>query len=165
MYIRGGNIGMKKKTIGIIIFILLVGSVSQVTGNVLDDNNPVSFDSDNILYVGGDGSGNYSKIQDAIDNAFDGDTVFVFDDSSPYVENLIVDKSITLFGENKDTTVIDGSNNKEGEGDVIHINADGVTVQGFTIKNCSTFGSQTNFFCGIEIWRLRSIVEKLREKN
>jgi len=30
----------------------------------------------NILYVGGSGEGNYSSIQDAIDNASDGDTIF-----------------------------------------------------------------------------------------
>jgi hypothetical protein len=32
----------------------------------------------NWLYVGGSGPGNYTKIQDAIDNASNGDTVFVF---------------------------------------------------------------------------------------
>ena len=53
----------------------------------------------NILYVGGSGPGNYSKIQDAIDNASDGDTVFVFNDSSPYNENIIVNKQISLIGE------------------------------------------------------------------
>jgi hypothetical protein len=32
------------------------------------------------LYVGGSGEGNYTKIQDAIDNASKGDTVFVYDE-------------------------------------------------------------------------------------
>ena len=54
----------------------------------------------NTLYVGGSGPGNYSRIQYAINNASDGDTVFVFDDSSPYFENLIIDVSINLIGEN-----------------------------------------------------------------
>ena len=31
----------------------------------------------NILYVGGTGPGNYSRIQDSIDNASEGDMVFV----------------------------------------------------------------------------------------
>ena len=37
----------------------------------------------NTLYVGGSGPGNFSHIQDAIDAASPGDTVFVYDDSSP----------------------------------------------------------------------------------
>ena len=49
--------------------------------------------SGNTLYVGGSGPGNYTRIQDAIDNASDGDTVFVYDDSSPYFE-IISDKII-----------------------------------------------------------------------
>jgi len=44
------------------------------------------------LYVGGSGFGNYSTIQDAVDNASSGDTVYVYDDSSPYIENVVVDK-------------------------------------------------------------------------
>ena len=60
------------------------------------------------LYVGGVNPGNYSKIQDAINDSVDGDTVYVFDDSSPYYENIIVDKSINLIGEDKNTTVIHG---------------------------------------------------------
>jgi parallel beta-helix repeat protein len=83
------------------------------------------------LYVGGDGPGNYTKIQDAIDNASSGDTVFVYDDSSPYYENIVVSKSIILIGEDRNTTIIDG----EGVSDVVEITADGVTVSNFTIQN------------------------------
>jgi hypothetical protein len=60
----------------------------------------------NTLYVDDDGGADYVRIQDAIDNASDGDTVFVY--SGTYFENLVVDKSINLIGEDKNTTVIDG---------------------------------------------------------
>jgi len=89
----------------------------------------------NTLYVGGDGPGNYSRIQDAVDDASDGDTVFVYDDSSPYYENVLVDKSIDLIGENRDTTVIDGG----GEDDVVYVSAEGVTITGFTVENGGFF--------------------------
>ena len=85
----------------------------------------------NTLYVGGTGPGNYTKIQDAIDNASNGNTVFVYEDSSPYNENLKVDKSITLKGENRETTVINGSSNEI----VVNISSDRVTLSGFTIQN------------------------------
>ena len=61
----------------------------------------------NILYVGGGGPNNFTKIQYAIDNATFGDTVFVY--SGTYYENIEVDRSITLIGENSATTIIDGS--------------------------------------------------------
>ena len=85
----------------------------------------------NTLYVGGDGTGNYTSIQEAIGDASSGDTVFVFDNSSPYLENIIIDKSIDLIGENRDTTIIDGS----GNFDVVNIASDWVNITGFTINN------------------------------
>lgn len=83
------------------------------------------------LYVGGDGTGNYTKIQNAIDNASDGDTVFVYDDSSQYYENIIINKSIQLLGESKETTVINGNES----GDVVTISSDHATISGFTIED------------------------------
>ncbi|HID25329.1 MAG TPA: hypothetical protein EYP23_02545, partial [Thermoplasmata archaeon] len=85
------------------------------------------------LYVGGTGPNNYTKIQDAIDNASSGDTVFVYDDSSPYHENLFVNKTISLVGEDKNTTIIDGKK----QGDVVYVSADSVNITGFTIRNSS----------------------------
>ena len=74
---------MKKKLIGIIICMLLVGTVLPVTGNVITDKTPLSVDNGNTLYVGGTGEGNYTCIQNAINDAVNGDTIFVYDDSSP----------------------------------------------------------------------------------
>jgi len=85
----------------------------------------------NTLYVGGSGPGNYTKIQDAIDNASDGDTVFVFDDSSPYYENVDVYKSINLIGEDRNTTIIDGGLGKS----VVNITANWVNFSVFKLTN------------------------------
>jgi parallel beta-helix repeat protein len=82
------------------------------------------------LYVGGSGPGNYTRIQDAIDNASDGDTVFVFDDSSPYKGVVLVSKSVTIQGENKNTTIIDYGG--------FNISVSNVTITGFTIQNSET---------------------------
>jgi parallel beta-helix repeat protein len=84
----------------------------------------------NWLYVGGSGPGNYTQIQDAIENASNGDTVYVFDESSPYHEQLKIHKSITLSGENRNTTVLAGLNATL----LINITASNVCVSGFTIQ-------------------------------
>ena len=151
---------MKNKLIGIFVCMLLITTVLPVSGTVLMERTSISTLFGNTLYVGGSGPGNYSTIQEAINDAVDGDTVFVYDDSSPYVENLIVDKSISLIGEDKHMTVIDGNENEEGEADVVHIKADGVIVQGFTIQNGSLEGGhQKNHHCGIEIRSDNNIIK------
>jgi nitrous oxidase accessory protein len=87
--------------------------------------------SRNILYVGCDDVDCYDSIQSAINDAISGDTIYVFDDSSPYFENIIVDKSLNIIGENKETTIINGRNN----GNVVYISADGVNISNFTIQS------------------------------
>jgi len=90
--------------------------------------------SGNTFYVGGAGPNNYSSIQDAINDSMDGDTVFVYDDSSPYYENITIDKSINLIGENRDSTEINGSK-LDDLIDTINISADNVYVNGFNINH------------------------------
>jgi parallel beta-helix repeat protein len=49
----------------------------------------------------------YSTIQDAINDALTGDTVFIH--SGTYNENILINKSISLIGESKSSTIITGS--------------------------------------------------------
>ena len=86
-----------------------------------------------LLYVGGSGSGNYSKIQYAIENASNGDTIFVYNYSSPYFENILIDKTINLIGEDKVSTVIDGG----GSGNTIEISANNSVIKNFIITKGS----------------------------
>jgi len=123
-----------RKIIALGIMLLFLGmTISSTTGIYLEKQSvkPTSFG--NTLYVGGSGLGNYTKIQDAINDSSDGDTVFVYDDSSPYFENVVVHKSINLVGEDKDTTVIDGNDTV----DVVYVSADWVNISGFKIRNIS----------------------------
>jgi len=131
---------------------MISGTVIPISSKSISMPQPLT--EGTILYVGGSGLGNYTKIQDAIDETNDGDTVFVYDDSSPYYENIVINTTISLVGENKNTTIIDGMENPENQIDVIIIYADGVTVQGFTIQNSSysDIGLFNDLYCGIEIW-------------
>ncbi len=87
------------------------------------------FSSPRILYVGGSGPGNYSSIQEAVNDAVDGDIVYVY--SGLYNETIVIDESITLLGENRDYTVIKGKKEEW----VIKVSSSYVTVNGFTIQN------------------------------
>jgi parallel beta-helix repeat protein len=121
--------GVLRKVMVLGMIILFIGiTIAPSTGMIGKTNSSRAF-----LYVGGTGEGNYTKIQDAIDDATSGDTVFVYDDSSPYFENVLITKSLNLIGENNETTIIDGSR----KNDTITINSQGVTISDFTIINSS----------------------------
>ncbi|KYK23105.1 hypothetical protein AYK24_01440 [Thermoplasmatales archaeon SG8-52-4] len=124
---------------GFFVSILLLVPINSAYSNndIQIQNNPViKSNRSNNLYVGGSGPNNYTTIQDAINDASIEDTVFVYSNSSPYNENLEVDKSICIIGEDKITTIIDGC----GSGDVIYISAEGVNISGFTIRNGTWVG-------------------------
>lgn len=112
-----------------------------------------------ILYVGGSGPGNYTSIQDAIDDASNGDTVFVFDDLSPYRENLVIDKSIILIGENRSSTILDGN----GGGNTINISANNVKIAGFTIQNSTPY--EICLYMTYGIWIDHSNFVTINENN
>lgn len=99
-----------------------------------DLKNTLIFQTGNVLYVGGTGPGNYTTIQDAVNNSHDGDSVIVFDELSPYFETIIINSRISLIGEDKNTTIIDGR--QQAVGYVLLIDADDVSISGFTIQHC-----------------------------
>jgi len=126
-----------RRAIGLIICILIISAISSsVIGTKLVENtNNVVFYNRDILYVGGSGPNNYSKIQYAIDDASDGDTVFVFE--GKYYEQIYINTTINLIGENKATTVINGSK----IGNVITVNAGYVNINGFKIEKSDRYGN------------------------
>jgi parallel beta-helix repeat protein len=79
---------------------------------IVDDNGPADF----------------SKIQDAVNAAQNGDTVFVH--SGTYFEHVIINKALTLVGEDKDNTIIDGSFN----GTTVKVTVNNVRISKFTLQ-------------------------------
>jgi parallel beta-helix repeat protein len=87
----------------------------------------------------------FLKIQDAIDNATEGDTVFVY--SGTYFENLIVNKTISLVGENRTITFVDGG----GFDAAVTVTANNVSISGFTMAN----GSASENGAGILLYKVQ----------
>ena len=134
---------MKKGLVlGIVLSFMILLSIPSYGANIQTDFQLYT-SNETVLYVGGDGPNNYTTIQEAVTQSINGDTVFVYHDSSPYFEHVIIDKSLHLIGENKTTTIIDGENS----GDVIIFNADNITLTGFTIQHC---GENAKSDAGIE---------------
>lgn len=88
----------------------------------------ISFDNvkGKTLYVG---KGGYKTIQDAIDNASDGDIIYI--EAGTYYEHIVVNKSITLTGKSRNSTIIDAAY----EGTAVKITAADVHLSHLTIRN------------------------------
>ena len=72
----------------------------------------------------------YDTIQEAINapETLDGHRIFV--EAGTYYENVVVNKTVSLIGENRSTTIVDGS----GSGTVITVTANRVNIKKFTIQ-------------------------------
>ncbi|HIH28974.1 MAG TPA: hypothetical protein HA260_04125, partial [Thermoplasmata archaeon] len=126
---------MKRKWVAVGIILLFVGTCI-IPAVALDAKESLPASRGNWFYVGGSGPGNFTRIQDAINASFNGDTVYVFDDSSPYYENVFVNKSITVWGENRETTIVDAN----GYGSVLLLEAEGIIVTGLTLQHSGGIG-------------------------
>ena len=138
------SIYMKKIYAIFIIFIFLIISSLNVDSNVISNikyiQTKINNDSQKIFqykYIGYFDDpdiiipDDYPTIQEGINNAEIGYEIYVR--SGVYKENLTINKqNIFLKGENKYTTIIEGCN-KDNDG--ITINAENITIEGFTITN------------------------------
>ena len=132
-----------KKRIGIILvcILLIISSLAivspskplKVSGNTLyvdDDNNSGPWD--------GTQEHPYRHIQQAIDNASSGDTIFIFNGIYNQIANLgvidssvaLINKSLNIVGEDKNNTIIDGKANS-----IFQLQAAPVTIRNVTICN------------------------------
>ena len=73
----------------------------------------------------------FATIQEAVDAANQGDTIMVSE--GIYHESLVIDRTLTLVGENRNTTIIESSDLGAWTG--VSIKADNVSLSGFTIRN------------------------------
>jgi len=115
------------------IILLIFLSNSFVPSTELENESTLYVDGDNIEGPW-DGTPDhpYKSIQDAINNASDGDGIFVKE--GIYFENIHINKSIELHGENKYSTVIDGKYlNRSNTSTIVYIVASEASFDNFTI--------------------------------
>lgn len=113
---------------------LLLSNVMLSRGGYIDLGTIGSPLQGGILYVGGGGPGNYTKIQEAINDSIPGGTVYVYNESSPYNEHLVIQKSISLIGEDSRSTEINGSS-LENTLDTVEVIADAVIIRNFHLTH------------------------------
>ncbi|MFA5102276.1 MAG: right-handed parallel beta-helix repeat-containing protein [Candidatus Thermoplasmatota archaeon] len=137
---------MKRYSLPLVLLVfLLVSLMPVVVPEPTLSIEDISLLPKNTIYVDDNntqgpwnGSANYpyQHISNGIQHAMHGDLIYVF--SGFYSENLFINKSISLLGQQQDTTIIDGQNS----GSVITIACENVHLQGFTIRNSG--GYQTD---------------------
>jgi parallel beta-helix repeat protein len=134
---------MKKYPTLILALFLLV---SCLFSGCITTDQPVNNNKfkENTYIVDSNGKGNFTYIQDAIDAAPENYTIFVY--SGHFIENILINKTIDLIGENPQTTYIDANGSKDG----IYITADYVNVSNFSIINSGT-ASYQDYDAGIQL--------------
>ena len=111
---------LRKKVVSGIVFSLLLMNILTLTFKI----QPVKT-APIAITVPDD----YPTIQEAINAADEGDTVLV--KAETYYEHVFINKPISLIGEDRETTVIDGN----GTGTVVSIGANDVSIINFTVRN------------------------------
>jgi nitrous oxidase accessory protein len=115
----GSVVGTRKATLTVLLVVTLVFvSFPQI-----------KVDAQAMMIVVPD---DFSSIQEAIDNANEGDTVFV-KRSTYNNQALNIDKSLSLIGEDTETTILKGNEIPSDSLRIIRIEADDVKISGFTI--------------------------------
>jgi parallel beta-helix repeat protein len=141
-----------KRTLSAFMLVLLLVSILTLAFKI----QPVRAEP-RTWTVDDDGPADFHTIQEAINAANSGDTIFV--KAGTYYENVIVNKTLSLIGESRDATVIDGN----GMGFVVQALSNNVTIRNFTIMNAFTgISADESAYTRIENNWVRSCYQGIR---
>jgi parallel beta-helix repeat protein len=122
-----------KTRIKITVASLIMFIVAELTmfTNVQAEQIVLTNNEEHFIIVDKNGEGDYKTIQEAINNAQSGSTVYV--KKGEYKEIITIKKQISLLGEDKDSTLISPISEKNKY--AICLGAPGVTISHLSIKN------------------------------
>ena len=122
-----------------------VGDMQYIVAGNNVDRYPLVYEWSALPVHNIDKGTSYNHIQEALEapETVNGNTIFA--DDGIYEEHLVLNKSVSLIGENQKATIIDGKNS----GTVLTVKADGVTVSGFTVKDSGSMFPPYGNDCGI----------------
>jgi len=114
----------RKIVFSVLVSVLLLSSIGIIQFIKPIKASPATWTVDD------DGLADFYTIQEAINAASPEDTVFV--KAGTYYEDVVVNKTVALVGENKNTTIIDGSGKT-----VVSLKVNNTKIRGFTVQNGS----------------------------
>ncbi|MFZ2070904.1 MAG: NosD domain-containing protein [Halobacteriota archaeon] len=85
-----------------------------------------------------------TPIQSAINNATVGDLIYVYNGS--YLDNVIVNKSLTLQGENRDVVIVQAN---DASDHVVEVNQNRVNISGFTLIGATSYAKAGIYLSGV----------------
>jgi len=139
------------KSVYFLIFLFLTLGLSGKSAGQIEttqgiNSSPIETDTvfiDDDFNSGTPGWGVYcfDTIQHGIDIVETNGVVYIY--NGIYNEHLTIGKRIEILGENKDSTIVDGTNS----GNVIYITTDSVTISDLMITNGGDYGIKSLYSC------------------
>ena len=130
--------------------LIIIPVIVALSGCIEEEPNSIK-DIKNQIVI--EGKGDYTSIQNAIDNASAGDTIFVY--SGTYYETLVINKSVNLIGDEKLKPVISFRDENESIPILVSVNADNCTIENFIIDG-SEFYMDVDFFGVASVLKISS---------
>jgi len=132
--------------IGIVILFIGASSLPSLAVNtkikIYAQNKSNLLINRDIIYVDDDNTAGpwegtqthpYRYIQDGVDNANAGDTIYVF--NGTYNENVYINKAVDLVGENKEYVFVTASSSE-----IIQLKVDYINISGFSVTDGQSVG-------------------------
>ena len=118
----------------IVVFILLFSSIFLFFVDTGKSARNI-YVKESYPYSNGDGSADrpYKSIQKALNEANDGDSIYVFEGT--YNESFVIDKQVSLIGLDRDETIIDRINHAANY--LVEVTANHVTIEDITFTDTS----------------------------
>ncbi|UCH89203.1 MAG: fibronectin type III domain-containing protein [Thermoplasmata archaeon] len=136
---------------GMTVIIAIIVIFTAFVGLEVENSSGETVKGPSTIVVDWNGTGQYTTIQDAIDNATAGDTIRVYD--GVYKENVNVWKKVKLVGNGTSRTIISAQKTFPA----VRIKVNSAQVTGFTINGSGQNPPPGYFYPGIQLFAVDSV--------